>query len=251
MKEDLLLLRVLVVSASSDDHNLFRQAAAALPVPVEIVEATAAATAYRCIADGVDLVFLAAGLADAEAAQIVAAARAARKPPFTVQLAAPGSTVGRFETDGLAGKPSQREEARRLIQRAMRVRVPNRVLVVDDSATMRSIVRKILGATRFLLDISEADEGFAALKLARQAAFDVVFLDYNMPGFSGLETLSEFKREKRRAKVVIMTSTQDATLAERVREAGAIYLKKPFFPADIDAVLCGFYGLKAINPRRA
>jgi PleD family two-component response regulator len=47
---------------------------------------------------------------------------------------------------------------RRLIERSMRVRIPSRVLLVDDSSTMRSIVRKILGATRFPFDVSEAVE---------------------------------------------------------------------------------------------
>ena len=49
---------------------------------------------------------------------------------------------------------------------------------------MRSIVRKTLAATRFPLDVTEADEGFAALKLVRERDFHVVFLDYNMPDFS-------------------------------------------------------------------
>ena len=123
--------------------------------------------------------------------------------------------------------------------------------MVDDSATMRSIVRKLLAATRFPFEVSEADEGFAALKLARECEFDLVFLDYNMPGFSGLETFSEFKREKRRVSVVIMTSMPDEALAERARDQGAAFLKKPFFPADIEAVLCRFYGLRALNPKRA
>jgi DNA-binding NtrC family response regulator len=250
MSDDLFSSRVLVVSTSSDDQDLFRQAASALSVPVEIVQADTAATACRCIADGVDLVFLDATLAGVEIAQVVSAARAAKKPPFTVLVAAPDAALASFETDALATKPSELDDARRLIRRAIRVRLPRRVLVVDDSATMRSIVRKILAATRFPLEVSEADEGFAALKLAREVEFDLVFLDYNMPGFSGLETLAEFKREKRRVNVVIMTSTRDDTLVGRVRGEGAIFLKKPFFPADIDAVLCGFYGLKALNPRR-
>ena len=143
------------------------------------------------------------------------------------------------------------EEARRLVERSMRVRLPSRVLVVDDSSTMRSIVRKILGATRFPFEVSEAAEGGAALKLAGEREFDIVFLDYNMPGFNGLETLAEFKREKRRMTVVVMSSAQDVSLAERVRVQGAAFLKKPFFPADIEAVLTRHYGLTALNPKRA
>jgi CheY-like chemotaxis protein len=251
MNDDLFSLRVLVLSASQEDQDLFRQGASALSVPIEIVEADTAAAACGCIADNVDMVLIDAMFAGAEAAPVIAVARAARKPPFTVQLEAPGSAVASFETDGLAVKPSQLDEAKRLLRRVLRVRLPRRVLVVDDSATMRSIVKKILAATRFPLAVSEADEGFAALKLAREVDFDLVFLDYNMPGFNGLETLSEFKREKRPVNVVIMTSTQDDTLAERARGEGAVFLKKPFFPADIEAVLCGFYGLKALNPRRS
>ena len=50
------------------------------------------------------------------------------------------------------------------IERCIRVRLPKRVLVVDDSATMRSIVRKLLSASRFRLEIAEAPEGIEALK---------------------------------------------------------------------------------------
>ena len=101
------------------------------------------------------------------------------------------------------------------------------------------------------MHVTEASEGFAALKLVREGDFHVVFLDYNMPDFSGLETLAEFKREKRRVSVVLISSTQDETVAERARAEGAAFLKKPFFPTDIENALCGFYGLRALNPKRA
>jgi CheY-like chemotaxis protein len=72
-----------------------------------------------------------------------------------------------------------------------------------------------------------------------------VFLDYNMPGLNGVETLSEIKRQYPRVKVVIMTSTQDETVAERARAAGAAaFLRKPFYPADVEAVLYSIHGLR-------
>jgi hypothetical protein len=49
----------------------------------------------------------------------------------------------------------------------------------------------------------------------------------------------------------LITSTQDNAVGLRARAHGAAFLKKPFFPADIEAVLCGFYGLRALNPKRA
>lgn len=251
MTDELFSLRVIVVSGSRDAHDLFRQAASASTVPIEIIEADAAASACRSLAGGVDLVFLDAALASNEIAAVVAAARAAPKPPFTAMLAEPGAATVTFQTDALAAKPSHVEEAKRLMEGSIRVRRPSRVLVVDDSATMRTIVRKTLAATRFPLEVIEAELGLEAIALARKTAFDIVFLDYNMPDFSGLETMAEFKRENQRLTFVLMTSTQDDALADRAREQGAAFLKKPFFPADIEAVLCGFYGLRALNPQRA
>jgi CheY-like chemotaxis protein len=252
MTDQLLSLRILVVTRS-DLPDLFRQAASISSISIEVLEAVDAAGAKRLIAsrvEGIDLAYLDAALLANEMTGIISATRAAAKPPFTVHLAT-GAAVEPFDADGLAGMPARLEQARWLLERSIRVRLPSRVLVVDDSATMRSIVRKTLAATRFSLEISEAEEGLAALKMAHGGDFDIVFLDYNMPGFSGLQTLAEFKREKRRAKVVLMTSTQDETVAERARAQGAGFLKKPFFPADIETALCGFYGLRALNPKRA
>jgi CheY-like chemotaxis protein len=250
MTDELLSLRAMVVSSSQENHRLFREASSSAAVPIEIIETADAAAAAICLADGADFVYLDAELSRAEIAQIVAMARAVPKPPFTVLLTVNQDGAAPFETDGLAAKPARLQEARQLVERSTRLRRSSRVLVVDDSATMRSIVRKLLAGTRFPLEISEADQGFAALKLVRERPIDIVFLDYNMPDFSGLETLSEFKREKRRFMVVIMTSASDDTLADRAHELGAAFLKKPFYPADLEAVLCRFYGLKAIDPNR-
>jgi CheY-like chemotaxis protein len=109
---------------------------------------------------------------------------------------------------------------------------------------MRSIVRKILSSSRFTLDLHEAAEGFNALEQLRTGRFGLVFLDYNMPGFNGLETLSEIRRETPKVAVVMMTSTLDNAIADRAYAAGALaFLKKPFYPADIDRVLQRYFGL--------
>lgn len=251
MTDDLLSLRVVFAAKLDEDRDLFRRAAASLRVPVELECTDGASATADCIAAGSDVVYLDSSLPAAEMVQIIAAARRAPAPPFTVLLAAGNGDGQPFVTDARAAKPEGVEQARRLIERSIRVRLPSRALIVDDSQTMRSIVRRLLSVTRFPLEISEADEGFAALKQVREAGIDLVFLDYNMPGFSGLETLAEFKREKRRVDVVIMTSAGHESLPNRAREYGAAFLRKPFYPADIDAVLCQFYGLRALNPKRA
>jgi CheY-like chemotaxis protein len=250
MTDDLLALRAILLSSSQADHDLFRQAAATVKVPVEIIEAKSVTATCQALAGGADLIFIDGAVANVAIAQVASAARALTKPPFLVLLAAQGAAVGSFTTDAVAMKPAWPAGAKRLIERLKHTRIPSRVLLVDDSSTMRSIVRKTLKATRFPFVVTEAAEGFAALKLAGESEFDIVLLDYNMPGFSGLETLAEFKREKRRMTVVVITSAEDDSLAARVRAEGAAFLKKPFFPADIEAALTDHYGLTALSPLR-
>ena len=94
-----------------------------------------------------------------------------------------------IDVDGSVNKPATTDEAQSTLERCVRTRIPTRVLVVDDSATMRGIVRKILSGSKFPLDVSEADGGTKALQELRNGTFDIVFLDYNMPGLNGFETL--------------------------------------------------------------
>jgi CheY-like chemotaxis protein len=246
MTDELFSLRVVNVSESPQGQNLLRQAASTARVPIDFIEAAGAA-ACRLLAD-TDLVFLDAALGDEAVGQVATAARAKAKPAFTVLLEE--TTEKTFPTDAVAKKPARLDDAERLMQRMIHVRLPSRVLVVDDSRTMRTIVRKILTATRFPFEVTEVGEGIAALALARRTLFDIVFLDYSMPGLSGFETMAEFRREKRATSFVLMTSAQDDAIANRALAEGAAYLKKPFFPADIEALLCRHYGLRALKPRR-
>jgi CheY-like chemotaxis protein len=226
------------------------QSAGKTTVPAEPIEADSAAAALSFLPRGIDLVFLDAAVPADQRRAVLSGARGAAKPPFLVLLDNP-ETGAVSDCDGLASRPAHANEAQRLVERAVRLRKPSRVLIVDDSRTMRGIVRKILAATRFPLEVSEAGEGLAAIKLVREGGYDIIFLDYTMPEFNGIETLAELKREQRRADVVMMSTLHDEALAERARVHGATaFLKKPFYPADIDAVMCHFYGLRALNSKR-
>lgn len=251
MTDELFSLRVTMVSPAGEDQDVFAQAMASASVPIEPCCVGDAASATSFLSHGTDVLYLDSAVPYSEIGKILAAARGAGNKPFTISLTDTENGVLLFDTDALARKPEGLEETKRFVERSIRTRLASRVLVVDDSATMRSIVRKLLAGTRFPLDVTEADEGFTALKMARESSADLVFLDYNMPGFSGLETLAEFKREKLRVNVVLMTSVTDETLGDRAREQGAAFLKKPFYQADIEAVLCRYYGLRALNPKRA
>lgn len=251
MDGDLAFLRMLAVYGQEHERDLLRQAAAAATFPIEMVEASDAASARAALAGNtIDIAFLDCAIAPPERAAVISAARASAQPPFVILTATAGSAAANLSAeeasvDGVVPKPNGLDEARDLMERCIRARRKSRVLLVDDSSTMRSIVRKILASSRFPLEVSEAQEGVEALRQIASGKFDIVFLDYNMPGLNGVETLAEIKRQYPRLEVVMITSTAEEAVAERARAAGAAaFIKKPFYPADIDAVLHRIFGLR-------
>ena len=245
MSGDLVSLRMLVVAATPPDQELWRQGAAMAALPVEFSAADAATAAAQLAKGGLDICIVDAGLPSADKPALIAAARAAKPAPL-IFVSAPRGSTRPDGIDGMLAKPTNIDEARKNAEICVRAKIPTRVLIVDDSGTMRSIVRKILSASRFTLDMNEAAEGIDALNQLRSGNFGMVFLDYNMPGLNGFETLSEIKRECPNVAVVMMTSTVDNAIADRAHASGALaFLKKPFYPADIDSVLERYYGLHA------
>jgi CheY-like chemotaxis protein len=240
---ELVSLRMLVIGAPEPDCALWRQGAALASVPIDF-SALAAPLAPGALAKGgIDICVLDGDMPDSHKAVVVAAARAVKPTPlvFVSTMRAGARVEG---TDGMLTKPNTLDDARNAAEICIRAKIPTRVLIVDDSGTMRSIVRKILAASRFPLDIGEAAEGIDALNQLRDGKFGLVFLDYNMPGFNGFETLAEIKRENPSVAVVMMTSTVDNAVADRAHAAGALaFLKKPFYPSHIDGVLERYYGL--------
>ncbi len=236
MSGDLLTLRMMVVSDLDSVCDLWREGVALASVPIEFSACGATGAAAELARGSFDVVMLDGALGNADRDAIINAARAAKPPPLIVLSALPG--IGRVEgVDSIVPRPANATDVHALVERCIRLRLPKRVLIVDDSKTMRSIVRKILSASRFALDVSEAEEGVGALgKIA--GGYDLVLLDYNMPGFNGIETLAEIKRVAPHVAVVLMTSTDDEAIVGRAQASGAAaFLKKPFYPADIDAVL--------------
>jgi CheY-like chemotaxis protein len=248
MSGDLISLHMVAVAATRPDAELLRQGAGMASVPIDFSAVDAASAASALAKGGVDIVILDVGVPAADCAAVIKAARAVTPAPFVV-ITAPSAGTRVEGTDATVAKPANIDDARKLAELCIRVKIPTRALVVDDSGTMRSIVRKILSGSRFALEVQEAEEGIAALAQLRTGNFGIVFLDYNMPGLNGFETLSEIKREIPGVAVVMMTSTLDNAIADRAHASGALaFLKKPFYPKDIDAVLERFYGLH-VAPR--
>ncbi|MFD1882460.1 chemotaxis-specific protein-glutamate methyltransferase CheB [Paracoccus pacificus] len=88
-----------------------------------------------------------------------------------------------------------------------------RVLVVDDSATMRRLIRLALSADQRLQVVAEAADADAAEQAIMTARPDVLTLDVEMPGMSGLEFLGRLMRQSPRPVVMVSAETQRGSAA--------------------------------------
>ena len=226
-----------------------RQGAALAVIPAYLTHVATVAAARAALAEGnIDIALLDATEPEQDLDRLIKAIVSGRNPPAVVMLLPSGQEAADLAAAGVARavavKPAKLPEAKALIEGCMRLKVPSRVLVVDDSSTVRTIVRKILNGCCFPLEVSEAADGVDGLKQIGTGKFEFVFLDHDMPGLNGIEMLSQFKRQHPGMDVVMMTSVQDETLAVRARAVGAAgILKKPFYPSDVDAMLYAFHRL--------
>ena len=104
-----------------------------------------------------------------------------------------------------------------------------RFLVVDDSAVIRKVARRILEGMQF--ETSEAADGPSALKSRGEAMPDGILLDWNIPTMDGFEFLRHLRDlpDGRRPKVLFCTTEHDAAQIARAMHAGADeYIMKPF-----------------------
>jgi two-component system chemotaxis response regulator CheY len=107
-----------------------------------------------------------------------------------------------------------------------------RVLVVDDSATMRRMIIAALGG---LGDVSfdQAVSGLEAIERVTLAPVDLVVLDLNMPDVHGLEVLRFLRRHEslRQLPVIVLTTRADeSSRTAAMNEGATLYMTKPFTP---------------------
>ena len=85
------------------------------------------------------------------------------------------------------------------------------VLIVDDNAQFRALLREIVAAEPDLHVVDEAADGAEAIQLAQDLRPDILLLDLGMPRVNGLEVLRWSKAEHPEIKVIIVTvHTEDA-----------------------------------------
>ena len=95
------------------------------------------------------------------------------------------------------------------------------VLIVDDHPLMRRGVRQLLELDSVFEVIGEASSGAEAVSLANRLAPDLILLDLNMKGLSGLDTLNALRRDGVSARVVILTVSDARSDIFTLIDAGA------------------------------
>ena len=102
-----------------------------------------------------------------------------------------------------------------------------RILIVDDHAILRRGLKEILVEEFPGAQIGEAENSSQATQMGRAQRWDLVILDLNLPGRSGVDVLKELKRAHPRMPVLVLSIYPEDQYAVRVLEAGASgYLTK-------------------------
>jgi CheY-like chemotaxis protein len=114
-----------------------------------------------------------------------------------------------------------------------------KILIADDSSTMRSVTRvHLMGCGHEFVD---AEDGGRAFLLAKIGRFDLALIDYQMPQLTGLEVLERIRAEKtevRMLPIVLFTASHDTTLRARANALGVSgFVRKPVSGPELVSVV--------------
>ena len=105
-----------------------------------------------------------------------------------------------------------------------------KILVVDDFATMRRIMKNILKQLGYT-NITEADDGTTALEELKRGSFDLIISDWNMPKMTGLDLLKIVRSDpvyKDIPFLMVTAEAQKQNVIEAVQAGVSNYVVKPF-----------------------
>lgn len=125
------------------------------------------------------------------------------------------------------------------------------VLIVDDHPLMRRGLRQLLELDTVFNVVAEAGDGATAIDLASRQHFDLILLDLNMKGLSGLDTLNALRRDGVTARIIILTVSDAVSDVYALIDAGADgYLLKDSDPEVLlEAINAGASGYGAFSER--
>ena len=107
-----------------------------------------------------------------------------------------------------------------------------RILLVDDMATMRRIIRTILSQLGFK-NVDEAEDGEVALQKLKEGDYDFVITDWNMPNMTGLELVQAIRSDEKLKGLPVLMVTAEAkkeNVIAAIKAGVNNYIVKPFTP---------------------
>ncbi|MGE7878641.1 response regulator transcription factor [Peribacillus muralis] len=106
-----------------------------------------------------------------------------------------------------------------------------RILLAEDEEVLRMLVVDTLEDEDYVVD--EAADGMEAVHLLKDRTYDLIILDYMMPGYTGLEIIEKIQSSeiKTQGKILMLSAKSQQFEQDRILEAGADYfMAKPFSP---------------------
>lgn len=127
-----------------------------------------------------------------------------------------------------------------------------RFLVVDDFATARRIIGKLLREIGFT-EADEANDGHAAFEMLQRAHYDFVITDVDMPRMNGFELIAAMRREPAMQAIPALLVTREpnkdqVVRASRVGASG--YIVRPLTRAGLEDRICAILGVPALSSAR-
>ncbi len=117
--------------------------------------------------------------------------------------------------------------------------VPKKILIAEDSQTMRSLIASTISVMGDY-ELIEAANGFEALRILPREKVDLVITDINMPDINGLELISFIKNNpnyKDTPLFIISTEGSDKDREKGLSLGADAYLVKPFNPEELQALI--------------
>jgi CheY-like chemotaxis protein len=194
--------------------------------------ATGADTCEELRRSAFDVAFVDFHMPDMSGPRAVSLARRVGVDPFVVVMGdsaedAADYVLRTIDPYEFLQKPLEERELRQILRNARRMREAVRVMIVDDSKASRRLMSKVLEASRFTMELAA---GEAALRRLKEEPYEVLFLDYAMPGIDGLETACLVQELMPEVRVVMVSASQNPAVE------GRALLRRGAFPEE--AVLC-------------
>jgi two-component system nitrogen regulation response regulator NtrX len=104
----------------------------------------------------------------------------------------------------------------------------SKILVIEDEASIRRVLKKIISEENDSYDVEEAEDGLLGIEMIKNNDYDLVLCDIKMPKMDGVEVLEKVKKIKPEIPIIMISGHGDLDTAVNTMRLGAFdYISKP------------------------